>query len=80
MREHKVNIIWKDAYKKRFVFALRNQEHVAPFAKLVCVSRNILMFFIWTNKIFLSSVHEFYCCFLSIYMQDVFYKLKNIIY
>ena len=40
-------------------FALRNQEHDAPFAKLVCVSSHVLSLLIWTNEISLSSLYEF---------------------
>lgn len=45
--------------KKVVQFALRNQKHGAPFAKLVFVWSHVLKLFIWTNKKFLSSLYEF---------------------
>ena len=45
--------------KKGAGFALRNQEHEAPFARLVCVSSHVLSLLIWTNEISLSSLYEF---------------------
>ena len=53
MRELKVNIAWKDAYKKGAEFPLRSQEYGAPVAKMVFVSSHVLKLSYWQIEYFL---------------------------